>query len=156
MMRALRASIDALVIGAASIAALVALRMHEGRLAEHSAVESTQAALSTMRAELGIRSALGDGPLNEFGFPDAIDRGWFEGEEPHNALARDHAPWIETALPAEYDRTHPVDPTFRGGRGAMFWYNPVRGVVRARVPLQTSDASSQSLYEVVNGEAWEP
>ena len=46
-------------------------------------------------------------------------------------------------------------PTFRGGRGAMFWYNPVRGIVRARVPDQTTDESTLSLYEQVNGESWE-
>jgi hypothetical protein len=155
-MRALRASIDALVIGTACFAAFVALRTHEGRLAERSAVESTQAALSTIQAELGIRSALGEGSLNEFGHPESLDRGWFADVEPRNALAREQAPWIETALPGEFDRLHPSDPTFRGGRGAMFWYNPVRGVVRARVPVQTSDESSRALYATVNGEDWEP
>jgi hypothetical protein len=38
----------------------------------------------------------------------------------------------------------------------MFWYNPKRGLVRARVPAQASDESSQSLYAAVNGSEWTP
>jgi hypothetical protein len=37
----------------------------------------------------------------------------------------------------------------------MFWYNPARGIVRARVPDQTTDEATLSLYESINGEDWE-
>ena len=73
-----------------------------------------------------------------------------------NKLAKDNSPWIELAMPGELDRNHPNDPTFRGGRGAMFWYNPVRGIVRARVPDQTTDEATFALYESINGDAWQP
>jgi len=34
--------------------------------------------------------------------------------------------------------------------GAMFWYNPARGVIRARVPRTLSDADAVALYNDVN------
>ena len=43
----------------------------------------------------------------------------------------------------------------RGGRGAMFWYNPMKGIVRARVPETASDEAARALYAEVNGTAWE-
>ncbi len=74
---------------------------------------------------------------------------------PINWLSNARAPWIEYALPGELSRDHPRVPTFRGGRGAMFWYNPARGVIRARVPESASDEASRALYAEVNGVDWE-
>ena len=74
---------------------------------------------------------------------------------PLNWLSNARAPWIEYALPGELSRDHPRVPTFRGGRGAMFWYNPTRGVIRARVPESASDEASRALYAEVNGVDWE-
>ena len=99
---------------------------------------------------------MGDVELNEFGYPHQIDPSWFNGTGARNKLAKDNSPWIELAMPGELDRNHPNDPTFRGGRGAMFWYNPVRGIVRARVPDQTTDEATFALYESINGDAWQP
>jgi hypothetical protein len=153
-MRPIRVCIDILVVGSATAALVLALRLYESKLDEVSAIDSTKASLSQIEAEIGIRSALGDTSLNEFGHPSAIDRAWFIDHDPTNALASDRAPWIECALPGEFSRDHPRDPTFRGGRGAMFWYNPIRGVIRARVPESASDESARILYETVNGDAW--
>ncbi|MFM7260756.1 MAG: hypothetical protein ACKO3W_09150, partial [bacterium] len=134
---------------------VLALQAHQQTLAEHSAIQSTRASIAQIEAELGIRSALGKAELNEFGHPSSVDRSWFDEVPPCNALACDNAPWIECALPFERGREHPRDPTFRGGRGAMFWYNPWRGVVRARVPESASDEATRALYAEVNGAMWE-
>lgn len=133
---------------------MVALWMYEGGLSEQTAIESTQAALSQLRAEIEIRTVLDEAALNEEGHPSNVEREWFLESDPRNALASDHAPWIECALPGERNRDHPRDPTFRGGRGAMFWYNPTRGVIRARVPESASDKTAVAMYEAVNGDRW--
>jgi len=155
-MRALHACIDVVVIGAAAAALVTALNLYENELEDQSTVDATLAALSTIRSEVGIHSAVGDVELNEFGYPHQIDPSWFNGTGARNKLAKDNSPWIELAMPGELDRNHPNDPTFRGGRGAMFWYNPVRGIVRARVPDQTTDEATFALYESINGDAWQP
>jgi len=155
-MRPLRACIDVLVVGSAAIALMTALRLYETHLEEQNAVDSTRAALMTIRSEVGIRSALGGKDLNEFGHPMNVDTTWFDHVPTRNVLASEHAPWIELAMPNELARNHPTDPTLRGGRGAMFWYNPVRGIVRARVPDQTTDEATLSLYEAVNGDEFQP
>lgn len=155
-MRPLRASIDILIVTAAAGALLGGLRLYQSSLSESSDIERTQAAISRLDAEVGIRSALGGPDLNEYGHPPSLDPDWFEGAMPLNALAAGDTPWIEIAIPGEWSRDHPRDPTLDGGRGAMFWYNPKRGLVRARVPAQASDESSQSLYAAVNGSEWTP
>jgi hypothetical protein len=38
----------------------------------------------------------------------------------------------------------------QGGDEAMFWYNPMQGVVRARVPAQRSKEMARELYTQVN------
>jgi hypothetical protein len=154
-MRPLHAVIDVLVVGSAAAALVTALHLYESKLEEQSVVDATRAALSTIRSEMGIHAAVGDVELNEFGHPTVIDPSWFGSTPANNLLAKGNAPWLEVAHPGEYDRNHPNDPTFRGGRGAMFWYNPARGIVRARVPDQTTDEATLSLYESINGEDWE-
>jgi hypothetical protein len=155
-MRPLHACIDVLVIGAAAAALVTALQLYESDLQDQSVIDETRAALSTIRSEVGIHSAIGDVELNEYGHPHQIDPTWFRESSVRNQLAKQNAPWIELALPAELDRNHPHDPTFRGGRGAMFWYNPIRGIIRARVPDQTTDEATLALYESINGENWQP
>jgi hypothetical protein len=154
-MRPIRLSIDFLIIGTVAGALVLGLRTHQTALAERSAVESTRASIAQIEAEIGIRATLGNAPLNEFGHPEAVQQAWFDDCAPCNALASESAPWIEYALPFEFGREHPRDPTFRGGRGAMFWYNPMKGIVRARVPETASDEAARALYAEVNGTAWE-
>jgi len=155
-MRALHACIDVVVIGSAAAALLTALHLYQSNLDEQSMIDGTRAAVSSIRSEVGIHAAVGDVSLNEFGHPSTIDPSWFKDGTTRNLLAKGNTPWVELATPAEFDRNHPIDPTFRGGRGAMFWYNPIRGIIRARVPDQTTDESTLSLYEEVNGDSWEP
>lgn len=155
-MRALHACIDVVVIGSAAAALLTALHLYQSNLDEKSMIDGTRAAVSSIRSEVGIHAAVGDVSLNEFGHPSAIDPSWFKDGSAKNLLAKGDTPWIELATPTEFDRNHPSDPTFRGGRGAMFWYNPIRGIIRARVPDQTTDESTLALYEEVNGDSWEP
>ena len=106
-MRPLRFCIDLLVITSATTALLVALWMYESDLTEKTAIESTQASLSQLKAEIGIRSVLSESTLNEFGHPPTVEREWFLDADPLNALASARAPWIECALAGELSRDHP-------------------------------------------------
>ncbi len=58
---------------------------------------------------------------------------------------------MDVATTAEAMRRHPrVWQVEQGGDEAMFWYNPMQGVVRARVPVQRSKEMARELYTQVN------
>jgi hypothetical protein len=154
-MRPIRLPIDFLIIGTVAGALVLGLRTHQTALAERSAVESTRASIAQIEAEIGNPCHARKCATQRVWSPQAVQQAWFDDCAPCNALASDSAPWIECALPFEFGREHPRDPTFRGGRGAMFWYNPTKGIVRARVPETASDEAARALYAEVNGTAWE-
>lgn len=154
-MRLLHTIVDVLVVGAAAGGLVIGLNLYQSDLERQTAIDTTRAAVSTMNSQVAMRSLMPESMLNEQGFPVAIDPGWFDPSEPRNAFANNGAPWVEIARDAETVRLHPIVPTFRSGRGAMFWYNPARGLIRARVPEQTTDTATRELYAQVNGVAWE-
>lgn len=112
---------------------------------------ATEAAVRTIQAHIAIEATLGGEQLNSDGFPSSIDPRWFEGGTPLNRLAPEGAPWVELAARDELERDHPKQMSFTGGRHAMFWYNPTRGIIRARVPEQASDFRMQETYSAANG-----
>ncbi len=112
---------------------------------------ATAAAVQTIQTHVSMESTLGGPQLNSDGFPSSIDPRWFEGGTPLNRLAPEGAPWVELAARDEADRIHPKQMSFSGGRHAMFWYNPTKGVVRARVPEQASDLRTKETYSAANG-----
>ena len=112
---------------------------------------ATAAAVQTIQTHVSMESTLGGAQLNSDGFPSSIDPRWFEGGTPLNRLAPEGAPWVELAARDEVDRVHPKQMSFSGGRHAMFWYNPPKGVVRARVPEQASDLRMKETYSAANG-----
>ena len=85
---------------------------------------ATAAAVQTIQTHVSMESTLGGAQLNSDGFPSSRD---------------------------EVDRVHPKQMSFSGGRHAMFWYNPTKGVVRARVPEQASDLRMKETYSAANG-----
>ncbi len=98
-----------------------------------------------MRYEAAMRQAI-DG---DDGFPRAISPRWFPSGLPTNNLLPAEHPWIDVA--PEGDRAeHPPDPIVESAMQAGFWYNPSRGIFRARVPAQLSKAASIELYNKVN------
>jgi hypothetical protein len=86
----------------------------------------------------------GRGPV----FPATISPGWFKGELPVNAVAPGYA-WLDVA-PAGDLADDPPDPVLHRKAQAGFWYNPNRGVVRARVPGQRDPAEALDLYNQLN------
>lgn len=85
-------------------------------------------------------------------FPRRVVPHWFDRELPLNVLVPLRQPWIDVA-PADDMSDHPPDPVVRGSDQAGFWYNPNRGIFRARVPAQFSTKRTLELYNRVNGTA---
>jgi hypothetical protein len=84
-------------------------------------------------------------------FPAFISPAWFAGDLPVNVLAP-RQPWLDVA-PAGDGADHPPDPVLVDPGQAGFWYNPGRGVVRARVPARGGPAEARELYNQVNDSA---
>jgi len=141
------------VLGATAIAVAIAIVV-DGRERESeriAAIAVTYDAVRMIQAQLDVRVALESGPPEERAFPQSISPAWFEGERPANQLVGQDRHWVEVAADNERELRHPRDPTVRGGQGAMFWYNPALGIVRARVPRTLTDADALALYNQVNG-----
>ncbi len=112
---------------------------------------ATAAAVRTIQTHIAMEATLGGDQLNSDGYPASIDPRWFEGGTPINRLAPEDSPWVELASRDECDRDHPKQMSFTGGRHAMFWYNPKKGIIRARVPEQASDLRIKEAYLAANG-----
>ena len=83
-------------------------------------------------------------------FPLAIEPGWFGQRRPVNTLLGGEHPWLDVAPPGD-DAAHPPDPVAVRPGQAGFWYNPARGVFRARVSPHLGDAEALALYNELNG-----
>lgn len=146
-----RLLVDVLVV-LASVTLVVILYESRAREARRElAVNVTRAAVRMLQAEIDLQTALAERSLVGRAFPASIDPAWFEGECPNNLLVDSDRPWLELAAVGERSLRHPCDPTVEGGKGAMFWYNPALGIVRARVPRMLSDEESAAIYNDVNG-----
>lgn len=82
-------------------------------------------------------------------FPEFVAPTWFGDDLPLNVLAPIRQPWLDVAAPAD-SGDHPPDPVIKHPDQAGFWYNPNRGVFRARVPAQFSEERTLELYNRVN------
>jgi len=82
-------------------------------------------------------------------YPPQIMPHWFEQALPQNSLIAGKRPWLDIAPVGDYN-DHPPDP-LADGEQAAFWYNPERGIIRARVPQQGTDRMTLELYNRVNG-----
>lgn len=113
-------------------------------------VQEASAELWRFKQEVLLQAALQrDGPIASP--PQEIELAWLDGDVPRNPLLEDSRPWLDIATRAERQLSHPIDKAPLDGMAARFWYNPVNGALRARVPLQVSDADTLDLYNRVNG-----
>ncbi len=86
------------------------------------------------------------------GFPLVMQSGWFPGGLPVNVAVESHQPWIDIA-PLGDLADHPPDPVISGDHQAGFWYNPNRGLFRARVMPQFSEDETLGVYNQLNNTA---
>jgi hypothetical protein len=113
-------------------------------------VTAVQEALRAVESKALYYGALGDVDSTRQGYPLRVDTAWFD-PLPVNLLFADEArPWMDTVTPEEADAFNPARIIAEGNVSA-FWYNPYRGIVRARVPMQLTQGATIKLYNLVNG-----
>lgn len=120
---------------------------------EDAVIEATRQAVAQLQREVRSRAGTGQAELNERGWPLEVDPKWFEGQAPRNELISPDRPWLEIAPLEQMDLEHPPDRIAIDRRAAAFWYNPARGVVRARVSPGVSDRRTTEIYNEVNSTA---
>ncbi len=119
------------------------------RAEQNSLVEQTQHAMHAIESKAIFHAGLGETDLTRRGYPMVIDELWFD-QLPVNPLTGPTIVWIEVAADDNIKAFNPRYVTAEHGRSA-FWYNPYLGIVRARVPMQTSEQATVDLYNMVNG-----
>ena len=119
--------------------------------AEEQAYDELRAAVGHIQQQIAVQAALGQVARTPQGYPERIDPEWFDGGLPVNDLLNGDHPWLEIAAAGELDLDHPLIRVATDPSVAGFWYNPRRGVVRARVPQRLSDEATLALYNRVNG-----
>jgi hypothetical protein len=143
------ANIATLILIAALVGVLVMVARR--RQEEQRNIDDTVAAIHRIEQTIKVHAAAGVTTLNARGWPMTIEPAWFEQPVPRNFLLAGERPWIEIATAAEADLRHPRVRLAVDSSVAEFWYNPAQGVVRARVPVEVSDADATAMYNKVNG-----
>ena len=97
-----------------------------------------------------LQATLGEVEQSERGYPASVDPKWFAGSLPANDLLGPEHPWLEIAGPDQRGLHHPSQLLADEGGLAKFWYNPLTGSLRARVPVGISDAAALEMYNHIN------
>jgi hypothetical protein len=118
---------------------------------EQMLVDSARDTVLAIEQKVRYLKALEELELNDFGWPDVVDPRWFSGGAPRNAMLDARHPWLEVASTLEYTLDHPVQRVAINEQLAGLWYNPAKGIVRARVPQTVSDEKTMELYNRING-----
>ena len=118
---------------------------------EQLAVDATRDAVADIKRKMRFLIATEEIEVNEAGWPEVIDPRWFEGEPPRNIVLGARHPWLEVATTLEYALDHPAQRVAINEQLAGLWYNPAKGIVRARVPQTVSDQNTIDIYNRING-----
>jgi len=117
---------------------------------EEADIRVLRESVQIIERHLALHRMLDETALNAYGHPETVDPAWFDGDPPvHPLVPADH-PWVEVAPRREWSLHHPRQRVIIDGSVAAFWYNPARGIVRARVPQQISDERTLEIYNRVN------
>jgi hypothetical protein len=127
----------------------IALHSHREKETERR-IKLARRELQTIQSQVLLQSALEMVALTRHGYPATIDPAWFGGSVPGNPLLKAGHEFVSVASEAEAGDDHPRDPMATSLEVAQFWYNPYKGVVRARVPDDVSEATALRLYNRVN------
>jgi len=146
-MRLVIDSIIALMLVGLLVGVMVHHRQESAELGEVRAVHEALARLHEAATLHRVLDAEGDARR---GYLRIVKPAWFGQELPVNVLVGHDHPWIDVAPPADL-ADHPPDPVADSSQQAGFWYNPNRGIFRARVRRQVSERQTLALYNRVNG-----
>lgn len=150
----LRRIVDVVALGLCLVVVTLVVIQQTRNESVESVVVQTELSLAHFHEVLKVQATTNGVAVNGRGWPNTIEGHWFDDDPPLNHLLTGDRPWVEIAPAEDADRDHPADPvTFDadGQKAASFWYNPYRGVVRARVAPQINEDESLALYNRVNG-----
>ncbi len=145
-----RLLIDGLIaiLATGIFASLLLQRRQESRTAEQ--VVRVRQSLAQLQEQALFYGILREVELGPSGLPTQISPLWFRQGLPMNTMVPGRQPWIDIAPPGDLSED-PPDPVITRPDQAGFWYNPNRGVFRARVTPQWSDEATLRLYNELNG-----
>lgn len=150
----LRRTVDVLALGLCVVVGSLVMIQQSRSESVENVVTQTELALARFHSVLKVQATTRGVAVNGRGWPNTIEGHWFDDEPPRNHLLTGDRPWVEIAPVEEADRDHPSDPVAFDTaefKPASFWYNPYRGVVRARVAPQINEHATLTLYNRVNG-----
>lgn len=127
----------------------IALHSHREKEVERR-IKLARDELRQIQSQVMLQAAMEQVALTRYGYPASIDPKWFGGRVPGNPLLKAGHDFVNVAAGSEAGAEHPRDPMAIGPGAAQFWYNPYKGVVRARVPDDVSEATALRLYNLVN------
>ena len=143
----MRLLINCLIVLMLATAGYGLLHHHDQKKKQDNQELEVRRALWTLQEQAFLRGAMAQVETTDAGFPLRMKRSWFT-IPPENLLAE--SAWIDEADPNSTDE-HPADPVLDRCEQAGFWYNPYRGIFRARVPRQFTDWETLLLYKRING-----
>jgi hypothetical protein len=135
--------------GALVVVAVVGLKHYRTQ----QAFDVVTAGLREFERTLAVQANLGEAELTRSGWPTTMNPAWFSNSPPRNPFMPPEAAWLEVAPEIEANLLDPPARVAPDEFHAGFWYNPYRGIVRARVPLVVSESQSVELYNRINGRA---
>ena len=145
----MRLLIDSL-IACMLVAILAGVILHyRGQTQELDRLRFTTQALSRLQEQINYHAAMQEAKTDEPGFPPAVSPAWFDADIPMNPMVPGRQAWIDLAATNDF-ADDPPDPILNHPHQAAFWYNPARGIIRARVPRQFTDQESLELYNRTN------
>lgn len=150
----LRRIVDVVALGLCLVVVTLVVIQQTRSGTTENVVMQTELSLARFHSVLKVQATTRGVAVNGRGWPNTIEGHWFEDDPPLNHLLSGDRPWVELAPAEDADRDHPADPVAfdtDGHRAASFWYNPYRGVVRARVAPQINEEATLTLYNRVNG-----
>lgn len=146
-MRLLRDTLVALML----VAILAGIVWHNrGDQSRQAMLDGVREDVRRFQQQVLLQATLDEVEQSERGYPATVDPEWFCGDLPSNDLLGPQHPWLEIAGPEQRNLHHP--PQLMAGEEhlAKFWYNPLTGSVRARVPVGISDARALEMYNYIN------
>ena len=136
------------VMLAGILVGVVMIRSNKG--IKQDQIRTARDEVRRFQRQITLQATVADVELTVDGYPVTTDPNWFHGNLPENPLIEAGHPWVEIAGRNERWLLHPLDVAVRDAAAAQFWYNPYKGIVRARVPADISDAIALEVYNQVN------
>ena len=136
------------VMLAGILVGVVMIRSNKG--IKQDQIRTARDEVRRFQRQITFQATIAEVELTAEGYPVTADPNSFHGNLPQNLLIEAVHPWVEIAGRNERSFLHPLDIVVRDAAAAQFWYNPYKGIVRARVPADISDAIALEVYNQVN------